>query len=1064
MLSHIFIYIPILFIFIYQIITKEIVFPVKSNGFNIWMRRISPTSVYISNFGTNILYDIEQGEIGSFYFIINYAEGSMYPKLFFTSNGDLRSVFFNWDNSIILLDIQKWLTYDLGTLLNYQFNTLTFTQIEEENYIAAICFPHNNTKYISLFTTSNLTFWHDFYIKTSNSCSSSLTVGISESGVMFIMFADKGYDGLRYFYLLKALNNNKYTLSSGTTIRGFINELIGRMQYIFYYENIGLFCAFYPSYYANSRDYNYYSPVYCQGITVKNGDPSAGEAVEVIRYCIKKYENYFIMHKLSNITAIVGCQNYPSFLINIVSYNSFTKQYTMLQQKSPLEIVDQYFSDFVVLSDYKIFQVSIREGFRYYYQLIGFSFGTYGTPNEELDLYYAYYQDGDYYYPCWETCYQCLDKGNEIKNNCESCRIGTYPFEDMKSNCAKKGDEGEGYIFNPLIEMFTPCFYYFYIIDNRFICDSCNDVYKYLIEEDKRCVEHCPDFNLLNYDTQCVDVCPIDSFMLNSQDCIIFKDANNTPVILTDEVEADIEVNVVRLASSGITFIQGLTFNLLYYNNKDNITVNTSNEYSSISHIDFSHCEEILRTTFGITDDLLISVFETFNESSIVPSTKYKIYDSQGTPIDLKQCDSYGGIRVTKHILNEEIMNMTFAKRMASQNIDVFNRNHPFFNDICYPYANEVADVTLKNRVKDYYLNYSLCDSNCVYAYVDFDANKVVCDCYEEKEEEKHNYFIETFLYSTNLPLFTCYKQAFDYKKYKDSVGFYFYSSVFVFELLVVLIFFCTSSFTRISVKLYRKYSEIDTSIRTNENVFTTLTPKPLLKPSPNPSLIIHNKDNLDGAVYSKVQKEDNRNLCRFFLDILISKIDLISLFIGLGEYDIFLVSLSIFFFSLSTDFFMNAILFADEAISECYHNEGSLSFLSTFILSYSSNILSFIVVYIVTKLTYFSTPLELMANEIIGHKYFYTKYNRVMFVIKTKLYIYFIVLLIFIPGYYYFLCAFCAVYHTSQWNWFWDSFISFGLSMLNSFITTLVITGIRYFGLWLNSEKVYNISLYLNR
>ena len=160
----------------------------------------------------------------------------------------------------------------------------------------------------------------------------------------------------------------------------------------------------------------------------------------------------------------------------------------------------------------------------------------------------------------------------------------------------------------------------------------------------------------------------------------------------------------------------------------------------------------------------------------------------------------------------------------------------------------------------------------------------------------------------------------------------------------------------------------------------------------------------------------------------------------------------------------MNALLFSDEYISERYHNGGNLSFLSSILLSYFSNILSFILVYIITKLTYFASPLELLAQNLSGSKHFYKKFSQLMFTIQCKTYIYFAVVFILIPVYYYFLCSFCAVYHMSQWNWFSNSFVSFVESIIIALLTTTVITTIRYIGLWINSEKVYNLSLYLNR
>ena len=89
---------------------------------------------------------------------------------------------------------------------------------------------------------------------------------------------------------------------------------------------------------------------------------------------------------------------------------------------------------------------------------------------------------------------------------------------------------------------------------------------------------------------------------------------------------------------------------------------------------------------------------------------------------------------------------------------------------------------------------------------------------------------------------------------------------------------------------------------------------------------------------------------------------------------------------------------------------------------------------------------------------------NKSFKVIKIKLVLFFVFEFVMMLVYIYFLCVFCSVYSASQWNWFTNSFTSVGLSMLQSFGTSLIISGFRFIGLYCKSEKTYNVSLYLNR
>ena len=94
---------------------------------------------------------------------------------------------------------------------------------------------------------------------------------------------------------------------------------------------------------------------------------------------------------------------------------------------------------------------------------------------------------------------------------------------------------------------------------------------------------------------------------------------------------------------------------------------------------------------------------------------------------------------------------------------------------------------------------------------------------------------------------------------------------------------------------------------------------------------------------------------------LLFSKIDLIAIFFLKSDYDLIIISIIEYFFSLNMDFFINALLFSDDVISQKYNSNGKLSTLTSLVLSVLSNILSFIITYIIKKLTYYSETIELL-------------------------------------------------------------------------------------------------------
>ena len=881
-------------------------------------------------------------------------------------------------------------------------------------------------------------------IKNQN-CDNSQLVGFTEGYITFFI-TRRTYD--LYYQTYQALNEKWTNLYKGS-IGTFSQGNSGRLQFINWEGDNGLLCGFFPT----------LANVKCHAITLKNTTtPTTGTVVGVLTNCDINYENQFLLYKMNREKALVACQGVP-FQIQVLSYDFTNKVYYSLA--SPIEIQDTnyIYYDLSFLSEYRFMLIGIENintEYNYYAKIMGISFDDISTEQEGLDGFFAFYLNGNKYYPCYDTCYKCSQKGDSTNNNCLNCKKGTYPFEDIPSNCAPIGEEGADHIFNPIDEEFALCSLYFFIDSNTFYCSKCTAKYKFLIPSMRRCVMHCVEFSLLEYKAECVEVCPDDSFMIDNAVCEIFISSSNAPVIVSvskETIVKNLNDNVLKLSNSSI--IKGSNFTLHIYNDS------LEQRIDGLSSLNITRCKEILKKTYGIPDDLIVAKIDTANSSSVTPQVEYAIYDSGGNKLDLSLCDSQGGVDIKYPILNFDLANLTFAEEMmVKYGVDVYNRLDPFFEDACYPFSNGKADIGLKDRVKDFYMDVKLCDANCIYEGVNFTDGTVNCNCYTEEKTQKEDFFTETFIYSTNLPLFKCFEQAINKKNIKDSIGVYFYTSMIFLQILCVAIFISCNGFDGVFSKLFKGYIETYNDCVTSEKDTTQSTPsaQPLNRPSL--SLIIHNSD-IDSTIYSEAFKNETRNAFQFFISLLITKVDLIAVFFSLGEYDLFIISLSIFFFSLSTDFFMNALLFSDEIISERYANEGNLSTLSTLILTVFSDALSFILVYIVTKLTYYAPPLEILSQNSQGRRTIYKNLGKVMMLIKCKTYIYFCVVFLLTPLYLYFLSSFCAVYHAS---WFSNSFLSFVISLISSFAMTFMVTALRFFGLWVQSEKIYNMSLYLNR
>ena len=202
----------------------------------------------------------------------------------------------------------------------------------------------------------------------------------------------------------------------------------------------------------------------------------------------------------------------------------------------------------------------------------------------------------------------------------------------------------------------------------------------------------------------------------------------------------------------------------------------------------------------------------------------------------------------------------------------------------------------------------------------------------------------------------------------------------------------------------------------------------------------------------------------KFFFVLLFGKIEIIKLFCFRGEYELFLICISIYIFSLSCDFFINALLFSDDVISQKYNNGGEISPVTTYLLSILSNILSLFISSMMFKLTNYSFLFEFIASYSNTKTHLFKHLGTMIPCIKAKLFIYFTLSFTFSLGFMYYLICFCNLYKASQVNWFTNSITSLIISFLTTLGISLVIALCRYIGLKCHSKKFYNMSLYLNK
>ena len=158
----------------------------------------------------------------------------------------------------------------------------------------------------------------------------------------------------------------------------------------------------------------------------------------------------------------------------------------------------------------------------------------------------------------------------------------------------------------------------------------------------------------------------------------------------------------------------------------------------------------------------------------------------------------------------------------------------------------------------------------------------------------------------------------------------------------------------------------------------------------------------------------------------------------------------------------MNCFLYTDDIVSEKYHNNGQLSMITSFSLSFMSNIISSIIVYAISKLTNYYEIFEEIIKNVKNRKKYFENIIRFFKYIKVKLgfFYFFEISVIFLNTYYLFI--FCAIYHKSQGSVMINYIIGGCTSLAISIGVTLIITILRTISIKYHYLMLFNVSKYL--
>ena len=454
----------------------------------------------------------------------------------------------------------------------------------------------------------------------------------------------------------------------------------------------------------------------------------------------------------------------------------------------------------------------------------------------------GYYIDNYLYKKCYSSCRTCSLGGNDNINNCTTCKYNDLINTGISnSNCCTESKK------------------YWYLQNDNFYCiESCPQLKPILIEETNQCVDscssreciYCQNFpnGLYMYENKCLDSCPENyisnenNVCIGSQQC---KYEYYTSLISINSLPNEIDKIGKNYSeyyygvSNQVTLIKGKNSNYITAIYEDlQCLINLGNQ----TIIDMSECINKVLTNLNIDINTQIITLKTeYKENKgDSPIIAYAFYFLNGTRIDISLC-SNDKIIVTVQLTSQNAGNVQLAEKFYEEyGINLYDINDKFFTDYCMPFTSEDGkDVSIEERIKKYYQNYTLCENGCDLKGFNYNGTtaEAQCEC-----DVKTNFLIDNLnnsltgefaqiLANANFNLFKCHKNVFNIKKWIKNLGGWIIFLISVIQI-VLLIMYLKNGFKNIFVELEKNSKKL-----MRKESFRANPPKKKLSMKPNENI-----------------------------------------------------------------------------------------------------------------------------------------------------------------------------------------------------------------------------------
>ena len=354
---------------------------------------------------------------------------------------------------------------------------------------------------------------------------------------------------------------------------------------------------------------------------------------------------------------------------------------------------------------------------------------------EESKLQTNYYHDinDNQYKPCFQYCKKCSGSGNATVQNCLECDINYMPRPGYNpyNNCVAYS---KYYYLSPYDE-YKP-------LANP----QCPKVAKYLVKDEVKnetyCIYDCQanrDYKYL-YNGNCYKSCS--QIEGTSNENYICKETEINKIYISEKniyIDTNDTINIIQTLAMSYAEEFNYTVNHISLYKNEEITVALYKNETiigdtnlTIPNINFGDCYEKVKSYYNITQKLIIGIIEKKVKNN--PYTFYLFFHPiSGIKLETENICKNETIELKENLysmLDEKNENYDMQKALMKQGINIFDINDHYYKDICYDFENpKNRDMALKDRVKETYVNVTLCDEGCTNTGIDMKNNAATCNC-----------------------------------------------------------------------------------------------------------------------------------------------------------------------------------------------------------------------------------------------------------------------------------------------------------------------------------------------